>query len=114
MNKTQPNIPLAYCLIMIVSLLWLTVSAPFIYEASKMVETQTEQTGSDNDESNPLAGATEERSETNSNTSSEYLNEHFHECWTFSSGREIFKCHSSDIYLAFRPELICPPPDQKI
>ncbi|MGB8195017.1 MAG: hypothetical protein WCF67_23980, partial [Chitinophagaceae bacterium] len=91
-----------------------TVSTPFIYVGDKMVKTEAEQKTADTDENNLIAGTTEEKSESGANTISEYLNEIQHESRPFNLVIKIFKCHTSDIYLAFHPELICPPPKHNI
>lgn len=114
MKKSNPYLSIASSLIMIIALIWMTVSTPFIYAADKMVTTEVEKNTGDTDDSTALTGATEEKSESSTNTLSEYLNDLLHEFRPFTSVVKVFKCHSSDIYLAFRPELISPPPDHKI
>jgi len=103
-------------LLMMVALLWLTVSIPFVYsfqqevkkEAAKQISSSEENT---EDSSNPLSNTNEEKTENGVNTLSEYLHElhliehHFTTITTF------YKCHPSDLYLAYHPELVIPPPE---
>src|SRR4051812_24454100 len=60
-------------LFMVIALLWLTISTPFVY-ASQEVQKEHSQNKSLAD-NNPFAGTTEERSESGMNTLSEYLHE---------------------------------------
>ncbi len=93
-------------LFMIVALLWLTVSTPFVY-ADQLA--QTEQ-GQSND-NNPFSNTTEERNESSVNTLSEYLHEHSVADDNIRVITSFYKCHPSDLYFAFHPELIVPPPE---
>lgn len=103
--------------VMMIALLWLTVSLPFVYsfqqEAKQMAKqiSSTEKT-SDDDSSNPLSNTNEEKTESGANTLSEYLHDlHIIE-HHFTILTSFYKCHPSDLYFAFHPELISPPPDQ--
>ena len=62
------------------------------------------------EDANPFANTTEEKTESGANSLSEYLHdpfliEHHFEVLTY-----YYKCHPSDIYFAFHPELNIPPP----
>ncbi len=103
------------CLVMIVTLLWLTVSTPFVYNYQQQVKKEAVQkqqsTDKSDDTSNPLSTTNEEKSESGINTLSEYLHdvhilEHY---YTLLSN--CFECRNSNLYLAFHPETISPPPD---
>ena len=118
MNKTKP----AYYLLkhqlssvlMIIALLWLTISTPFVYAAQEMSENTpvSQQCESSQEEecTNPFAG-TEEKTESGVNSLSEYL----HETHLLEHGYIIIvryeKCHADDLYFAYHPELVSPPPD---
>jgi hypothetical protein len=105
-------------LLMITALLWLTVSAPFVYaaqQASMQLSTLNHSKGSGGDSEsaglNPFANTTEERPESGSNTLSEYLHDiHLHLQYD-DVPEEHHKCHPSDLYYAFHPELNSPPPE---
>lgn len=94
-------------LFMILALLWLTVSTPFVY-ADQLA--QTEQ-GAANDDSNPFSNTTEEKNESSVNTLSEYLHDHHIADDSIKVLTKFYKCHPSDLYFAFHPELIVPPPE---
>ena len=97
-------------LFMIVALCWLTISTPFVY-AGQQVKSQSSQSTEKQDSSNPFSNTTEEKNETGVNTLSEYLHDMVHmECFSFTLVK-FYKCHPSDLYFAFHPELISPPPE---
>lgn len=97
---------------MVLALAWLTVSLPFVYADQQtqkaIVENQSDRAGEDN---SLLTNTTEEKSENGVNTLSEYLHDtHLTEhvsCFIVRS----YNLHSADLYIAFHPEYICPPPD---
>ncbi len=100
---------------MIFSLLWLTVSLPFVDAAktqvsiSLMDENGEEPAGKDN---NPFANTTEEKtSGGNSTVSEEYL----HEAYLLHEQSVVpvhfNKCNHPALYFAFHGELFCPPPN---
>lgn len=99
---------------MLLALAWLTVSLPFVYgnqllhkEAAK----ETKRSAEDGDNANPLANTTEEKTESGINTLSEYLHDiHTIEHSPVALSKQ-YKHHAADVYLAFHPEMICPPPD---
>ncbi len=97
-------------LLMLCLLLWLTVSTPFVYAAQQDVAVAQGIPGADDD--NPLSGTNEEKAETGSNTLSEYLHELLHYQPRFVLRTLSYKCLPDDLYLAFHPELVVPPPDQ--
>ena len=105
---------LASGILMLLALLWLTVSLPYVNEAQqkgKASITQQMEEKASEDEGNPLANTTEEKTESGVNQLSEYLHNihilehHFTEITTF------YKCHPSDLYFEFHPELLSPPPE---
>jgi len=95
-----------------VALLWLTVSLPFVYEAKLRLTAQTETKSKD--QSNPLAGATEEKVPTNPTITitEEYLH---HGVYDFSMAefqKDIAYLHAHEgTYIAFHAELHAPPPN---
>jgi hypothetical protein len=63
-------------LMMLVTLAWLTVSLPYVYQGQQSGKEQTEQKSRNNtDQNNPLSNTTEEKTHTVTNTLSEYLHE---------------------------------------
>lgn len=97
---------------MLLALLWLTVSIPFVYadqQAQKELKQKTAQQADDN--TNPLSNTNEEKSESGVNTLSEYLHEVEVTDPIGSPIVTFYKCHPSHLYFAFHPELISPPPE---
>ena len=101
---------------MIVALLWLTISTPFVYahqqETKKEAAQKHQGTEKTDDSSNPLSNTNEEKSEGGVTTLSEYLLDVQQIEHHFITLSLTYKCHSSDLYLAFHPETISPPPDR--
>src|SRR6476619_4487423 len=100
-------------LMMLVTLAWLTVSLPYVYQGQQSGKEQTEQKSRNNTDqtNNPLSNTTEEKTHTVTNTLSEYLHETHHTENYFTLVTVHHKCHSSALYFAFHPELISPPPE---
>jgi len=98
---------------MLVALLWLTASLPFVNAARDAVNSTAQLTNTMPDEEcgNSFGGATEEKTHNSGNTLSEYL----HELHVIEDASDVFinyaKCHASDLYFAFHPELNSPPPE---
>ena len=101
---------IASSIFMLLALAWLTVSLPFVYEEQQLVQ-QSQHHSNDDVCDNPFAGTTEEKTEGGVNSLSEYL----HELNALDHEGHIivkyFKCYPSDLYFAYHPELISPPPD---
>lgn len=97
---------------MILTLLWLTVSTPFVYAGQQVKkEVSQKQSGDKTSDNNPFSNTTEEKSESGANTISEYLHDHFQHEQVFTIITSFYKCHPSDLYFAYHPELISPPPE---
>lgn len=97
---------------MILTLLWLTVSTPFVYAAQTVKDKVSQQCTTQEEEcSNPFASTTEEKTESGINALSEYLHEMHILEHSFIIIQKYEKCHADDLYFAFHPELISPPPD---
>lgn len=100
---------------MILALLWLTVSIPFVFSAQQAIA--NEDTGKkgqtipkQNSTNNPFANTTEEKTPNGPNTLSEYLHDvHSNEQPLIISSQT---AHNSDVdtYLAYHGELTGPPP----
>lgn len=105
------------CVFMILTLLWLTISAPFIIDTQKKLRdlttyaTGNPQSQSMEETANPFSGLNEEKC-SGSNTLSEYL----HEPLAFAMPPDIELIHDSHagdiIYIAYYGELLSPPPEQ--
>ncbi|OLY93941.1 hypothetical protein SAMN05444008_1112 [Cnuella takakiae] len=101
----------ASAILMLLALLWLSVSTPFVYAAQQKLAAIEKGISSADDETNPLAGTNEEKSESGVYALSEYLHE------TMLAGNvatclvKYEKCHPSNLYFAYHPELHSPPPN---
>jgi hypothetical protein len=98
-------------LFLVLTLLWLTISTPFVNEARTVKKEMAKLCGKQAiEDNNPFSNTTEEKNESSFNSLSEYLHEvHIHEPVVTLLTRD-FKCHRSDTYLAFHPDLLIPPP----
>lgn len=103
---------------MILTLMWLTVSTPFVLASQQEIAKQqkTEKAASspidsNDEESNPLGNNTEEKAPNTTSISEEYLHT-FHIISHFYT--EVSQCHkheNSEVYIAFHGELLVPPPN---
>jgi hypothetical protein len=105
---------------MILALLWLTVSAPFVFASQQQVAKGNKQMAasvpvSDNEEeaSNTFSNTTEEKNHNNSSSSfsEEYLHDHHISDYFFSVASQYHNCENADTYIAFHGELLVPPPN---
>ena len=125
MNKNQKTysfFQLASAVFMILALLWLTISTPFVYDSqqnqSSLKGKITIATNSlvDNSEeessTNPFGNTTEEKNPNSSSLSEEYLHDHYIHDHFFLISSNSYKCENVDTYIAFHGELLVPPPNQ--
>ena len=108
----------ASAFLMILALLWLTISAPFIYEHQQKIAKQFHSSSAEipvnntDEESVPLGNATEEKAPGNSiSLAEEYLHNNHHSDYFFSIASQFHKCENADTYIAFHGELLVPPPN---
>lgn len=101
---------IASCLFMVFALLWLTVSLPFVNYTQEILEEQVAG-NSEGGESNQQNLPTEEKTESGSNTLSEYLHDHHHEMHQGDLINTGYKIDPDDTYLAFHPDLVLLPPE---
>jgi hypothetical protein len=96
---------------MIMALLWLTISTPFVFASQQAQQKEIQkQTGSSEDR-NPFSTTTEEKNESSVSTLSEYLHDLNSLNNHFIVLTRIYKGHTSDLYYAYHPELLSPPPE---
>jgi hypothetical protein len=99
---------------MVMTLVWLTISTPFVFadqQTKKEVAEKKGNTGNKADNKNPFSNTTEEKTENSNSTLSEYLHETHWPEHSFIILTTFYKCQSSDLYFAFHPELLSPPPE---
>ncbi|MBB1286324.1 hypothetical protein HRH25_18215 [Flavisolibacter sp. BT320] len=100
---------------MLLALVWLTVCLPYVNE-SQQLHNQIENLGAEDpepDTTNPLANTNEERAEGGNSLLSEYLHNLYTIEHNFITLTSYYKCHPADLYHAYHPELLIPPPEQK-
>ena len=105
------TLKMASSLLMMVALLWLTVSTPFVYAADNSEKKEiNKQGGQSQEETNPFSSTTEEKNESSVNSLSEYLhNDHCIEI-NFLSLVKFYNSHCCRFYLDHHPQLLSPPP----
>ena len=80
-KKTYSIAQIASALFLIASLLWLTISLPFVFESQQHAAKQAKQTsaqtplGGTEEESNPFGSTTEEKAPSSNSLSEEYLHD---------------------------------------
>ena len=110
---------LASAIFMILALLWLTISAPFVFASQQQLAKQTKMTHyvspldtNEEEVPNPFGNTTEEKNpNASSSFSEEYLHHHHMEEYFFSIASQFHKCENAGIYIAFHGDLEVPPPD---
>jgi len=120
-RKIYTPLQLLSAVFMILALLWLTVSAPFV-ASSKQQIADTEQVGDietplstgDGDNTNPFGNNTEEKSPGSTSFSEEYLHDHHKSEGFFSVISNYHKLENAGTYVAFHGELLVPPPNQPL
>lgn len=122
MNKNQN--PYSACqlgsaIFMILALLWLTISIPFVY-ASQQKNAQENHiqnlgtliSGAEEETCNPLGSTTEEKSPNSGiSFSEEFLHDHHGSDHFFLTDPLYHKCENADTYTAFHGEVQVPPPN---
>ena len=114
-QKPYSNFQLGSSLVMVLALLWLTISLPFVYASQQLAKANNGQhmgislCGAE-EETNPLGNTTEEKS-SSSSFSEEYLHDHQHSDHSFSINTLYHKCENADTYTAFHGEVQVPPPN---
>ena len=112
-------IQMVSALCMVLALLWLTISAPFVVAGQKLMakyeKTCTHDFGTAGDNegvANPFGNNTEEKSPSSSSFSEEYLHDHHKPDHIFSIISPYHNSMNTDTYVAFHGELLVPPPNR--
>ncbi|HPG11059.1 MAG TPA: hypothetical protein PLU37_05995 [Chitinophagaceae bacterium] len=102
---------------MIVALLWLTVSTPFVFASrqqaakSEKIAGKNQSIPLDEDDQNPYGNTTEEKAPSGTSIQEEFLHEyHASEYFQLLASKHP-KHENSGIYIAFHGELHVPPPN---
>jgi hypothetical protein len=122
MNRTKNIFKLenkAAAIFMVIALLWLTVSMPFVNAVQQQQQAYANSLATDEEApcpddtttTNPFGNSTEEKAESGSGTLSEYLH-HMHELiHPAGLSHQHNGSHDADVYVAFHGEMLCPPPN---
>lgn len=113
-RKTYNKVHLASAALMILALVWLTVSLPLVTRAQQSIcAAQTALPGAEEDpgSENPFANTTEEKTESGSNTLSEYLHHTEMPSHLSNDGHRHHCMRPYPLYVAFHGETLGPPPD---
>jgi hypothetical protein len=96
---------------MVLALLWLTISTPFVYQAQKVQKETQKQTRQGDDKTNPFSNTTEEKNESGVNTLSEYLHDPLSIETDFTTLTRLYQRYPCIIFPEHHPELLSPPPE---
>lgn len=118
-KRTYSFLHLASAVIMILLLMWLTVSTPFVYASqqeqakhSKSCSGQPPLSGTEEENANPFGNSTEEKTPKNiTSFSEEYLHDQHKTDYLFSITLQYHKIENAGTYTAFHGELLVPPPN---
>lgn len=110
---------LASAVLMILALVWLTVSTPFVYASQQELARQHTIAGTagnfggcEEEPGNALGNTTEEKKTSGgSSFSEEYLHNHHAEDLFISLISQFHKCENAGVYTAFHGEVHVPPPN---
>lgn len=104
--------------VMILVLVWFTVSTPFVYAGQqqlakqyKLIDSGSPITDSEEETSNPFGNNTEEKTPSTSSFSEEYLHNNHKTDYFFFVSQQYQKCANAGTYIAFHGELLVPPPN---
>lgn len=110
-KKTYDLLQQASAVIMILALLWLTVSLPFVYESQQLVKSANVLNGPEEETGNTSNNSTEEKKPSGNSVSEEYLHDHGVDDHFISPISQFHKCENADVYTAFHGEVHVPPPN---
>jgi len=121
MKQNQPTYRIIHVIssvFMILSLVWLTVSAPFVFQSQQqlvkqhIVDDTSNPLGSPEEEANPFSNTTEEKKPSGGNSfSEEYLHDQHHNDYFTSLISRSHKSENAGTYTAFHGEVQVPPPN---
>ena len=101
---------------MMLTLAWLTISLPFVYDAQQTIEKKADVelpgNSAEEEADNPFANTTEEKTPGGATTlSEEYLHDTHHAEQYFATVSKEYNIENFSTYIAFYGELISPPPE---
>ena len=105
-------------IVLVVTLLWLTVSTPFVFASqqhlakqSKAAQAEQPVNAGDEESANPFGNTTEEKAPSGNSFSEEFLHDSHSFDYFISVRSQYQKCEDADTYHAFHGELLVPPPN---
>ena len=98
-QKTYSIFQQVSAIFMVLALLWLTVSTPFVFASQQRLAEHKK------------ANTTEEKNPSSTSLSEEFLHDHYTADHFFSIASQYHKCENADTYNAFHGELLVPPPN---
>jgi len=116
-KKTYNSVHILSSVFMMLALLWLTVSTPFVFASQQQsVSYHQSAVGGDSlpvDEegSNPFGNSTEEKTPGGVSLSEEYLHGHHSADYYFHIASYFHKLADAKVYVAFHGEMLVPPPN---
>lgn len=118
-QKTYNVFQLISAISMILALVWLTISAPFVFAAQQELAKQNQMKNNgiplavnEEEATNPFGNNTEEKApNSGSSFSEEYLHDHHIHDHFFLIALQYHKCENAGTYIAYHGELDVPPPD---
>jgi hypothetical protein len=110
---------MASAVLMMLALLWLTVSMPFVFanyqelqKQDKIANNISPLAGSEEEAATPFGNTTEEKAPGGNNSfSEEYLHDNHKAEYFFSITSQYHKGENAGTYIAFHGELLVPPPN---
>ncbi len=119
--ESVKNIPLKHVLsslLMLFALVWLSISTPFVYANQQAQQKISKKLQADKkekaaaDDTSQTSTPEEDEVVTSVTNISEYLHSHNFAIKHFIPIAVVHnKCHPSDLYFAYHPDLISPPPE---
>lgn len=116
-KRTYSDFQLVSAVCMVLALLWLTVSAPFIYACQQelMKDCKISQVNplvdNEDDTSGAMSNSTEEKSPNTSSFSEEYLHDQHAADYLFTIALQYHKFENAGTYIAYHGEVQVPPPN---
>lgn len=104
---------------MMVALLWLTVSTPFVFASQQELakqdkiaaDSQSPLSVNEEESSNPFSNTTEEKNPSSTSFSEEYLHDQHITDHFFLIATQYHNCGNAGTYIAYHGELLVPPPN---
>ncbi len=118
-RKIFSVVQLASAVVMILALMWLTVSTPYVIAAqqevakkNKIEKTSAPLNAGEEETTKTPGNNTEEKTPGSTSVSEEYIHDNHKADYIFSLSLQYQKCDNADTYIAYHGELLVPPPNR--